>query len=583
MKLDVGQTLKRLVLFSISGVLLASCQPSNRFHSTPPSAKNTENVVIEDELVPTVSDEDIPVRDGVTYETRQKKIMNPQAEILLGRLKFEKTKMVYDSANRTLNVTGFVNVLDENKKQIATNDFRLSGTHEADNNIFTLKADKVTKANSMEKPVVRAKVTCLSINENEEYDCSKIVIDFFVAFQKQIYSEQLELAKQKNKNSPSETVPPPQKLPVKPESQPPSPSTDNSTSPSVSPAIPDDDEDDTEGVEDSIDGRYQGHAETIDLRDVFADDEAEEHALDQAPTVTPPPPTPVKPTPTTVPQTPPKTEPKPTTPQTPVPTPAPPAEPKKPDTVKDKPLTKDLVQTRTGDVRQVNQSIGFPDKGNLRNSTSVLTKQHSLNESAFFEVVEPARERHYATYEMADMISRLAKSLNQNFNHKLYVGNISQKSGGKIYSMKNGKPVLDRHGNPVLAHASHQIGVDVDLGYPTAQAQTKFPIVVEKKTRQYNSSSYSVSQTYQLLKYAFSQEDIKVDRIFADQTIKKALCEYAKASNELSGRDKDVVTRLFQNIDHVDGHGNHFHLRLKCSTYDPACRTKIYSVNKGCS
>ena len=210
--------------------------------------------------------------------------------------------------------------------------------------------------------------------------------------------------------------------------------------------------------------------------------------------------------------------------------------------------------------------MGFPDKGNLRNATSVLSKQQTLHENAFFEVAAPERNRHFATYEMAEMISRLGKVLNETFNRKLFVGNISAPTGGKL-----------------SPHLSHQIGIDADLAYPTALQAVKFPVVVLMKTRQYNAGNFSVEKTYELLKYAFSQPDIKVERVFADRTIKKALCEYANAHHEFNSDDKDVVTKLFSSIDHVDGHGDHFHLRLKCSSYDPGCRQKIYAVNKGCN
>lgn len=541
-------------------VFLFSCQKSNRLHAQNPTANQVASTEIEDDLVPTTSfeDSDTPiVKNGVTYQAPAKKIKNPQAELLVGRVKMDKTKIFYNPSTRQLKVTGTARVLDENKNEISSTVFNISGSHDTDENRFLLKDTQNLKENSSKRPVIRAKVTCLSINSKDQYDCSRSVVDFFIAYKKQVFTEQMELI-QKTK-TPEDPVTP-QPPPPAPAEEPLATSGDHTT------AKPDDDLQE-EGHEDSIEGRYQGSAETIDLKKVFEDDEDE-------PVVAQPPPA-------ATPDASAKND-------TPVVTP--PTDPDKSQTnvdlqqpqKKEKQLTQDLQQLANGDVRQINQAIGFPNDGSLRNATSLLTKQQSLKEKAHFQVADPSRNRHFGTYEITELISRMGQDLFEISSHTLFVGNISQQKGGKVYSLQNGKIVYDKKGNPVLAHASHQIGVDVDIAYPTTSDKVKFPVVVEMKNRQYNPSSYSVEKTYALLKFTFSQSDIKVDRIFMDRTIKKALCDYAKAQNEFNTEDKDVVNTLFNNIDHVDGHGDHFHVRLKCSSYDPACRQKIYSVNKGC-
>lgn len=528
----------RLTLSLLALTLVLACQPSQRFNS----AKNpaTTYAVIEEELTPTVSKKEVRSKSGAFYQALPKKIKNAQAEILLGHVKMDKTKISYDPATRELKVSGQAAILDENHKEIGSNEFNLSAVHATDDQVFYLKAEKNSKANSQEKPVVRAQVTCLSVDNKDQVDCSKSVVDFFIAFRKKVYTEQMELADKKIKQ-PIAADTPVKKADPKPEVD------DVIIIPIETPVAAVDDLQ-AEGAEDSIDGRFQGQAETVDLVTVFADDEAEEKAAVVVPVA------PIKPLP-------------PTKSVTPTSTPTTSTEPEvKVEEKKDKPLTKDLSQTKAGDVRQINQSLGFPDKGTLRNATSLLTKQLGLDTKAFFEVVAPASNRHYSTYEMADMIARMGKNLNLNSNRKLYVGNISQKNGGKL-----------------SPHLSHQIGLDADLAYPAGTADVKFPLVVQTSTRKFYPASFSVARTFELLKFSFMQPDIKVDRIFADRTIKKALCEYAKNQGEFSGKDKAVVQSLFENIDHVDGHGDHFHIRLKCSSYDPGCRQKIYAENKGCN
>lgn len=576
MKKDVGQITFRLALCGLVLVIFG-CQGSRRMSA--PAPDSTARAVIEEDLILTApEDTDEPlVKNGVTYEAPVKKIKNPQAEIILGRVKMDKTRIIYDLVTREMKISGFARVFNENKKEIGSSEFIIIGSHGPEEFKFLLKGETNTKSNSMEKPVVRAKITCLTINAKEEYECSSAAVDFLIAYKKQIYSEQMELV-QKAK------APPTQKLPDTPPTttmpgKNPSPGTTPILPSSSDHSVADNDEDDlqSEGKEDSMDGRYQGHAETADLKAVFEDDEAEDSILappaagsgssSQTPnnTTPSPPPTTVPPSSNNGSNSAGSTS----------------SESSKSEK-KEKQLTKDLLQMKNGDIRQINQSIGFPDQGNLRNATSLVTKQQALNANAFFEVVQPARNRHFATYEMAELITRLGKTLNEIYNHKLYVGNISQKNGGKLYSLKDGKIQYDDKGNPILAHASHQIGLDADFAYPTTDDSVKFPVVVRMKPRQFNPGSFSSEKTYELIKYSFRQTDIRIDRIFMDKTIKKSLCDYAKSKNEFNSADKDLVNRIFNSIDHVDGHGDHFHVRLKCSSYDPACRQKIYAVNKGC-
>ncbi len=557
------QILNRLSLAAL-GFMVIACQPGSRFHAPVVAAQvKTDTPAIEEELIPTVTDTDSDgpvIKNGVTYEAPPKKIINPQAEIILGQLKMENTKIVYDPATRQLSVKGLARVSDEKKVEIGSAEFSLAGTHTDDESKILLKSTTNAKSDSSLAPIVRAKVTCLAINKQGNTDCSQAVVDFFVAYRKKIYTQQMELA-------PKVTTP--EVAPTPPSAPAPQPVT---TTPGSNEVDQDPKTDDlqSEGEEQSLNGRYQGHAETEDLKKVFEDDQATDPVIvvaqpdkttetpqaeeDKKPDVSPQ--TPSAPT---LPPTPtPKPTPKPPTTVQPSPTPTPAKN-------EDKPLTKDLQQTSTGDIRQINQAIGFPDQGNLRNATSLLTKQQTLSAQAFFEVVAPERNRHFATYEMAEMISRLGQTLNEIYSHKLYLGNISAQNGGKL------KP-----------HLSHQIGVDADIAYPTTKENVKFPVVVQMSTRHFDPSSFSVGKTYELLKFAFSQRDIKIDRVFIDRTIKKSLCDYAKSQNEFSSKDKNVVNTLFNSIDHVEGHGDHFHIRLKCSAYDPACRHKNYTVNQGC-
>ena len=209
--------------------------------------------------------------------------------------------------------------------------------------------------------------------------------------------------------------------------------------------------------------------------------------------------------------------------------------------------------------------MGFPDEGSLRNATSMLVTQKKLAEKSFFDIAFPDRQRYFATYEMAEMLTRMGERLHLQFNKNLAISDISKVKGGLL-----------------SPHLSHQIGMDADIAYPSATNNTKFPVVVDMRSRRFNPNLFSVAKTFDLLKFAFSQEDLKIDRIFIDRSIKASLCEYAKAKGELTGSDKSLVQRLFKSIEHVNGHGDHFHLRLSCTPAHPGCRKKNYIEVAGC-
>lgn len=441
-----------------------------------------------------------------TYEKPIKKIKNKQAVINLDSVSMSKVLMSYDPSQRKLSIQGHTQILSEDKKVVAETDFVVSGQHSIVDVTFSLKSDESSKINSREKPVVGAKVTCLAYDENDQTNCASVIIDFLIAYKKQIYSEQMEVKRDLTKTNPEiKTEPPPQLTPPK----------TTLPEPISAEALQ------KEGEEDSVLGRYEGQTETADLTEVFEKDDEIQTVL--------------------------KVD-----------------DPKTKDAKIDVKVTDHIQQTKNGDLRPTNQAIGIPNAGTLRNATSMIVRQSLLNKNAFYEIVYPDRQRFYATYEMAEMITRLGLRLNEQMDKKLAVSDISKLKGGLI-----------------SPHLSHQTGLDADIGYPT-EDKVKFPVVVQMSTRSYNRAVYSVEKTYDLFKFAFKQPDIKIARIFVDRIIKQALCQYAKSKGEFQSEDKVLVQTMFKNIDHVSGHGDHFHIRLKCSSADPACRNREYQENNGC-
>ncbi|MFE3838047.1 penicillin-insensitive murein endopeptidase [Pseudogemmobacter sonorensis] len=141
----------------------------------------------------------------------------------------------------------------------------------------------------------------------------------------------------------------------------------------------------------------------------------------------------------------------------------------------------------------------------------------------------------------------------------LYIGDISQPRGG---------PML-------TGHASHQIGLDVDIWWLAPQrldlSARERENISSIPMRSANQKSVTKSWSpvaRELLKAAAS--DDRVDRIFVAAAIKLEICKTAKNS------DKAWVQKLRP----VAGHDTHFHVRLKCPRGARHCETQTPTVKE---
>ncbi len=502
-------------------LLSASCAKLKVSQNNTPNPEAPQQEQLHKELVSTDMFQTEAPENAEQFDSPKVEIKTKSGTLLLGQTKFSAVKYFYDQKQHTLKILGHLKIETKEKTILTENDFELNGKQNSDQAVIDMN-DHGRKPND---PVIRAKVTCLTIADNEDVSCEKALVDFFVLFEKQYFTDQFETAQAAKpvvveKPKTNESVP--QIL--------------KTNEPIVSDkpaAIIEETDLQSEGTEESMDGRFQGQAETVDLPEFFKTESSDQTKAEKDPVHI------------QIEQ--PKTE------------------------NKTQVLNTNFIQSSSGTIRPVNQAVGFPDNGTLRNATSLMTQQTLLKENSFYAISFPTRERFYSTFEMAQMISKMGHFLNSKVSDlKLFVGNISAKRGG--------------HLNP---HKSHQIGVDADIAYPVSSAdlaeKTNFPVVVTQSNRQIHKQAYSVEKTFELFKFAFKQNEFPIDRIFVDRLIIQDLCTYAETKKEFSGADKLIVEKIFQNIEHVDGHGDHFHMRLKCSDSQPACRSKVYKKNLGCT
>ena len=610
--------------FIALALVLASCGPKGKssLRQQAPADPKKPDIIYERPANPTLN---IPKTEPnePSFELPNAIVKTKDGkEVILGFTKLSNTKVRYSSVKGKMQIVGEAVVVDEQNNKLVEKTFSLIGYQKHNETLFGLYDENDHQTRDLQ---IRAKANCIGLNRQNEIDCDHVVVDLYFSYKGKYYSEQIEAHDKPVAQQPTPT--PDTDIP------------DNSTEPDET---QDQKDLQSEGTDQSINGRYQGTIGIVDLDILFSTvaplgPPTTEPSPQPAPRVEPEPtpqPKPVpKPEPTPTPEPKPTPQPRPTPVPDPIPTPRPiPPKPPEPPAPKpqpqprpipqpeprptpqpqprpvpqpepkpapqpeprpapepkpapptvpnsplpdpnpapstpqvDKILSPDLLQTREGLVRPYNQSVGFPDEGKLRNATSLITKQESLGNRAFFEVVAPDRKKHFATFEMAELVTRLGEHLNQQYTKKLYVSNSSLERGG-----------------PVNPHASHQIGIDIDLAYPTDLPNIKFPLVVSMSPRKFYTNNYSTEKTYKAFKYLFSQTDIVVDRVFVDQNIIDDLCSYAKKNNETNGDDKNLVSRMFQNLQHVKGHGDHYHVRIKCSTYDAGCRGRVYRQMPAC-
>ena len=516
-----------LLLFVL--VAVGCGAPSTPQHQAQPVAPPDAPITLDKPAIPT---EAAPPEAG--YEPKPAVVINIQGdkktEVLLGRLKLENTRLSYTQADGSLRLKGKAIMRNERQEKLAEKEFSLTGRLNPNETSAELKVDEIPGDNKL---VVKAVTTCTGISADNNTDCSHVIIDVYVQFESKLHTEQREALfdlapkvetlpeplplPEPTPEPPAApapvTAPTPATTPTPTPTPPPAPTPAVAPTPAPTPVPPEDLQ--SEDDDDSLDGRFEGTAQNQNLEELFA-----------------PPPS------------------------------ADSDRSKKPK--EDKAPAPEICQTPTGEVRPVNQAFGFPNSGTLRNATSLLLTQQSLKGKAPFEVAAPARNRHFGTYELSQMIIRAGQELEKIYNRKLFVSSASAKSGG-----------------PLRPHKSHQMGVDADIGYPPT-SNTMFPVVVRMQPHEFNSQNYSTETTYKLFRFLFSQSDIRVDRIFVDQEIIDELCSFAKKKNEFDGADKAEVRQMFQNLQHINGHGDHFHLRIKCSNKDPGCRSRIYRKMNAC-
>jgi penicillin-insensitive murein endopeptidase len=193
------------------------------------------------------------------------------------------------------------------------------------------------------------------------------------------------------------------------------------------------------------------------------------------------------------------------------------------------------------------RSIGFYAKGCLAGAVPLpLDGPH-------WQVMRLSRNRHWGEPQLVSYIEQLSSDAAKGGWPGLLVGDMSQPRGGPMPT----------------GHASHQIGLDVDIwAMPmpdhtlSAEEREKMSAVSLLVPGRLAVDPHKWSDAYgRLLKQAVSYPN--VERIFVSAAIKQKLCDTA-------GSDRAWLRKLRP----WWGHDDHFHVRLACPPGMAGCEAQ---------
>jgi penicillin-insensitive murein DD-endopeptidase len=232
--------------------------------------------------------------------------------------------------------------------------------------------------------------------------------------------------------------------------------------------------------------------------------------------------------------------------------PVPPASPG----ITKKSMARDLFGAAKEPANLAAKSIGFYAKGCLAGGRPL-----PVNGSAW-QVMRVSRNRNWGHPSLIKYIEHFAKDAKEKDSWPgLLVGDLSMPRGGPM----------------PFGHASHQVGLDVDIWYRpepdhelSAQERESIPMESFLVDPGHVNPQVWKPEYEQLLRRAVSYPE--VSRIFVNPAIKKWLCDNAKGDR-----------KFLHKITPIMGHDDHFHVRLVCPAENPGCQNQAaVHTDEGC-
>ncbi len=198
----------------------------------------------------------------------------------------------------------------------------------------------------------------------------------------------------------------------------------------------------------------------------------------------------------------------------------------------------------TGPTTGPSHSIGTPANGCLAGGRPLPLSGPG------WQVLRPDRDRYWGNQALVDFLRDKAGAAHADGLGTLLVADMAQARGGPMPS----------------DHGSHQTGVDVDILYRLARA----PLTADERDHPDLTGVVRPDGSLDPRRWGEDQErlvrlfarDPRVDRIFVNPQIKRALCRWARGDRTWLRRVRPWW-----------GHMEHFHVRIQCPVGDMDCRS----------
>ena len=222
------------------------------------------------------------------------------------------------------------------------------------------------------------------------------------------------------------------------------------------------------------------------------------------------------------------------------------------------PPAKELFSAVKTPAAEAARSIGFYARGCLAGAKSLPI------DGAAWQAMRLSRNRNWGHPNLVALIEKLAVEARAHDGWPgLLVGDISQPRGGPMPS----------------GHASHQVGLDVDI-WLTPMPQERLSA---QQREELSATSMLADDKVSVDPHVWTDAHVRVikraashpivERIFVHPAIKKALCEAAAHDSDRSWLHK---VRAYW------GHNDHFHLRIACPAGSPCRAQPPLSSDDGC-
>ena len=217
---------------------------------------------------------------------------------------------------------------------------------------------------------------------------------------------------------------------------------------------------------------------------------------------------------------------------------------------------KQLFGSRTLPADMPAASYGFYSKGCLAGGEAIAV------DGPNWQAMRLSRNRRWGHPKAIEVTERLSRDVAAKGRNGILVGDLSQPRGG---------PML-------TGHASHQIGLDIDVWLRDMPAE-RFTIeeresvsavsVLKDGTRTLDEKVWTDGH-YDLIRTAAGYDEVQ--RVLVHPAIKKKLCESA-------GNDRAWLSKVRPYY----GHHYHMHVRLHCQPGSPGCKPqKAVEPGDGC-